>query len=344
MAPDFTINFPLREILRAILRNSHTPAQHRQFIALCHAMALVRLERKASLGQLHPCIIESSISDLAFDCIAEMFRENEDAIPVQIQAYFSSIDLGTTSDQQILVFLRRLVFNVVNISLFRIYNEIDPALGRIIRNIKLSVGSLGTFEESELFGDTLLAPVYCDPLVHLPMMERDALTKLLYTLQIHDDRVPTMLSALSRHLREQREYSRRVPLITIAVAYRDYLAYFQQHLPDETNAAERILDESDHADLLKRSVGTVRRRMYSHYVEGEGIDEQTYSQFFSIIEEKLKGEFEGDGNEISLRDAAIGRIPSLSAEEYYSRHRNTLEYLLRLSRREVRKQIVRDLE
>ncbi len=125
----------LRDNLLAVLGGAFAHQQLNAVIQVCHALASAFLAGKKTtrtLTTLHGL----GYSDLAYDCIAEIFQQYPAGHFVQLQAYFNSLCLETASDEEILVHLRRLVFSKVNQAIFRLYNEADPSLAKILRNIK----------------------------------------------------------------------------------------------------------------------------------------------------------------------------------------------------------------
>ncbi len=329
-------SFPLRETIAAILRGTFDRQQISRFIALCHAMAQTKLERKFSLGQLHSSIIGLPISDLAMDCIADLFRMDEDGTPVRIHAYFSGVDIRTLPHEQLMILVSRLVFSSVNSSLFRVYNEADPALGRIIRNIKLCLGSLGIYTESERFGDTILTPTLANPLTERPPLDRESLGRVMQYLDLANDTVPTMLSGLSFFLRGQSEYARSVPLTMVALAFRDYLSSLNPSTRDATNEAETTLAHQDRDLVLRHAVERLRKRMRGTYVGFDELTEEEFDMLFAVVAEFLQKEAEGPTVNRSLFGTLAERVPGMNEEVYLKRYRNVLEYLLRLARKETR--------
>ena len=162
----------LREILSAVLTSRHTRTQLHQFVAYCNSIALTLIQSKIASGTIQTRHFGLSAADIAFDAVADLFREDDDGNLVQIKAYFESIDWEKSEDEELLIHLRRLVFMRTNQGLFRMFQEVDPGLGKILRNTKLAIAALNTFVETDHFGEPCIAPSLCDPLVRLPMREK----------------------------------------------------------------------------------------------------------------------------------------------------------------------------
>lgn len=166
----------MRDHLRAIISGTSARPQLNAVVAVCHALASASLATRrtsSTLVSLHGL----NRSDLAYDCIAEISRQDAAGAFVQLNAYFDGLSLGSLSDEEILAHLRRLVVSKVNQGIFRLYNEADPPLGKILRNIKLAVNSLKHFTEIERFGELCLAPSLCDTLEYLPVPDPEEIQR-----------------------------------------------------------------------------------------------------------------------------------------------------------------------
>ncbi|MFA6455741.1 MAG: hypothetical protein WCW40_02875, partial [Bacteroidota bacterium] len=153
----------LRGTITAILSGTVTREQVNDIISLSHAFALILLRKKLTAGKLNLSLIHLDLHDLAYDCIADLFRMDDDHTLIQLSSYFGSLPLHQLSDVQMVDHLRRIVFSKVNQGIFRIYFEHDPSLGKILRNIRITVQTLHTFIETDRFGESLLVPSFIDP-------------------------------------------------------------------------------------------------------------------------------------------------------------------------------------
>jgi hypothetical protein len=162
--------------------------------------------------------------ELARESTADLFRPDATGYPSQIRFVFGGIGLTARSDQELLVFIRRLIFRRVNEVLLKTYSELDPALGRILEGIRTCLDKPGPFAESEQFGISMLTPVRCKELPHRPILDLEAVVEFLSRSDAPTDRLPAMMEALALYIRSQSVHARTVPLLTVALAYREYLS------------------------------------------------------------------------------------------------------------------------
>ena len=321
LAPD------LRIWIEAAVGNTLTVQQVNGLVGLCHAMAAVALRGKIAPAMLDSGVHGTNYRDLAYDCIAELFQQGEDGSLLQIRAYFQGIDREGVSDQELLAHLRRIVFTKVNHGVVRFYSEADPDLGKILRNVRLSVQALRNYSLVERFGDTYLLPAFSPSLEHRPPFTREELEGALRRDAGPDDHVPAMLAHLSRFLRAQHERSRLVSLTTVALAIK--AAYFTPERADPGGAAaEDPFTVPEILMLVQTACREVLGRMAPEYVDSGKVEREMYRKYFEVIEKNVALRFTGEESDgHSLFAGLQSLIPSLSEAEYRAMHRARLEYL-----------------
>lgn len=319
----------LRSNLSAVLANEYSQAQLDELVALSHTLAVSSIYAKLSAGKLNASLLGLNHTDLAYDCIADLFRRDENGVLLQIKVYFQSYCFEDFSDEMLLAHLRRLVFARVAQGLFRLYNEVDPALGKILRNMKLALNTIRCFAEVERFGETYITPNICDPLRELPEINDEELEHRLRCECRGNERIPEILSKLSRHLREQTEFCREVRLLSVAYVIRSFLSQPHEAILEEPSAENNLLVD-DALATIHRVCERVRLDYFPNYVGKKKTTGQDYDSYFLVIAETLKEKLIGlNGEESSLYERLKSLSPHLTKEEYRRRHKNVLEYLTR---------------
>ena len=325
LAPD------LRIWIEAAVGNTLTHDQINGLVGLCHSMAAVALRRKIAPAMLDSGVHGTNYRDLAYDCIAELFQQGEDGSLLQIRAYFQGIDRAAASDQELLTHLRRIVFTKVNHGVVRFYGEADPDLGKILRNIRLSVQALRNFSVVERFGDTFLVPALCHSLEDRPAFSREELVSALRSDARPDDHVPAMLAHLSRALRAQHERSRLVSLTSVALAIKS-IYFTPERAEPVRGAAEDPFTVPEIMALVQAACREVLGRMAADYVETGKVPRDMFKKYTEVIEKNVALRFTGeDSDGHSLFSGLRSLVPTLSEAEYRSTHRARLEYLARLA-------------
>ncbi len=317
----------LRENLCGLLSGNHTPGQLNGVIRVAHALATAFLASKRSSGTLSVSH-GLSVSDLAYDCIADIFQRNDAGVFVQINAYFSSVPLDAIADEELLAHLRRLVFSKVNHGVFRLFNESDPTLAKILRNTKLAIAALGQFVESERFGEHCIAPSMCETLEHLPSLEREYMENHLLSVARGNESVPDLIAKLGMFLRDQTECSRIIPLVTVAYALRTVYESGYRHTA-ETADGEPSLSPDEMTAILRGVCNEITNRFSAKYI-GKKLQPEVFAVYMKTIESGLVQRFVYlDGDDKSLYEQLETMLPGLTKEDYKEYHRARLEYLSR---------------
>ena len=331
----------LREALEAVLRSGADLRQVNKLVSICHSLALACLHSKRSHQLM---LVEDSLntSDLGYDCIAELFQRDDCGELIKIRTYFGSIDVEASTDQELLLYLRRLVFSSVNQSLVRVYSSFDPNLGKILRNLRLSIQNLGTFVQIDRLGEPCIVPQLCDPLSHLPVVELDGLQAELASRLRGVERIPEILSALSRYLREQSEYSRQVPLLRLALAIRR--VYTVKQIPSDLSLqTEDPFALQEVLRFIQASCIEVRRKVADEYVVRGKVSHDTIDAYMRAIQRYLSRKLDGCESPPSLFESLRSVIPTLTTKSYDANHRARLEYLARKTEEFTLRRLRKDL-
>ena len=338
MRPCSPLAGQLRDNRPPLLDGSNSTRQLNVIVNICLALASEHLERKWNSRRLTQ-LQGISEADLAYDCIADLFQQDDAGRLVQLEAYFSSIRNECTDGEELLVYLRRLVYSRVNQAIFRMYEDIDPTLSRILRNIKIAVQKLGQFEEIDRFGENCLAPLLCDKLQHLQPVNEQVIEQHLSSVCIGIESIPQMLAGLALYLREQDEHSRVVPFMVVARSIES--VYTIRHRPLlEAAQVEAEFEIHDTTAIVKSACRKVRHEMFARYVEKHKINEELFDHYFEIIERNLLLRFvELDGHDKAYFDLLKSRLPDLTKGQYRAQHRAKLEYLGALTYKRAMKEL-----
>jgi len=280
-----------------------------------------------------------TLSDLAYDCISDLFGRTDEGRYKALESYFSAYDVGGFSDEESYFHLQRLSFTKVRNGLFRLYSEMDPQLARILHNIKGAARSLGLFIEVDRLGESCLVPPLDDAFEHLPPIEAADLTAWLLEKASGSEFIPELLGKLCMRLREQETFSRVVPIVTVGLAIRDF--YRQKEMPRLCEPAT-VIDDSmiDMRKIIGEACDAVRAQTLRKYVHRGKVTAEVFDLYFAVIERMLHLRYiEQDGSDYQLSESFLKLTPGMSLQEYRKNHRNKLEYLARLALDRVAKDL-----
>ena len=332
----------LGEIISAVVESSPSQRQLHRLVAVCHVLATAFVRSKITTGSINHSLLALHPSDIAYDCIADLFQTDQQGNLVQVKTYFDGIGFSAMSDIQLLAYLRRLVFSKVNHGLFRLYNEADPVLGKIIRNIKLAVGTLKAFSEEERFGEVYLVPAAVEPLYHLPPFESSHLEREFRTFARPREHVPALMAKLSLVVRQQEEYCRAIPLMTLAHLIR---ALYLHGMGSERTCDENPIEHTGVEEAIKKACAEVLCAAKKTYVDRGKADQNTVAGYLWAVEKALRCRLiELDGENFSYYEALKAQTPDLSEDSYHRLHKSRVEYLGRMAFENVVTRLRKELE
>lgn len=328
----------LRGLLESILSGICTDIEVNTLVRVCHALAIPYVAKRLSKDTILKETLSLNTRDFAYDCVADLFAFSIDREFPHFHAYFAAYPIGSLTDAELIAHLRRLVFSHTNKALFRLYNQVDPALAKVIRNIKLALQEFQSLTIVERFGEQCLAPAGCDPLVHLPPIGIKDLESGLSKYLRGSENIPFMLGRLALYLTEQEDYSRIVTITDSAIAFRSIYARLSLPNIDQVEPEPRG-ESSDVNDAIKLSVAFTREWAKNVYAEKKHIKGELLDTYFAAIEKYLMRIYSGDGLENSLREVLAACLPEMTTAEYMKAHRSRLEYLSRLTGRELARRL-----
>ncbi|MDI6767812.1 MAG: hypothetical protein QME52_13410 [Bacteroidota bacterium] len=227
----------------------------------------------------------------------------------------------------------------MNQGIYRLYSDADPSLAKILRNIKIAVGTLKNFTEVERFGEPCIVPSLCDSLEDRPAIEREFLEQQFIKHTTGREHIPELLAKLSLFLREQNEHCRMIPFMMVGVLFRTiYTCRYE--FQDQVVSVDAELVESDTSAIIKKVCYDVRKKNEWKYVDGGKVTADMFEKYFQVLEEELCEKFIGkDGYDFSLFESLKKLSPDLLKEDYKKNHRNKIEYLLKQVNKEVVKRL-----
>ncbi len=323
--------YSIRELLVVSITGSYSAAQMKELYRIVFSIAAPVIRKKIHSGKIVPSYFKLSPDDFIHDCIAEVFQSDDSNSCIQIKSYFDGLAVDEYPEEELFAHLRRLVFVKVNNNIFRIFSENDPSLGKILRNMKLALISMQNFQFSERFGEICILPTMCDTLEHLPELDRDELEQHLRYSFDGNEKVPALLGKLSRFLREQEEYSRIIPVMTLAHVIRSLFSeetVAQVASPD----AESNLAIEDTLTIIKEACKETKCKTSPNYVGKKNVPEKMFETYFQVIEQSLVDRIvHQDGEASSYCERLQSLIPGLTKEEYREKYKSHLEHLTRVT-------------
>lgn len=336
------LKIPLKELLLSACSGDYTNRQMQELYRLIYTLGFRLVRRRIVSSNLSVELLGLSEADITHDCIAELFVLGNSNELSEIRKYFDyqRIPIEDQPEEILFVHVRKLVFTVVNDNIFRLYNEADPSLGKILRNIKLALGRHPEFSQSTLFGEYYLELKSCDPMPGCGAMPDEDLKSEIYEIMSTENDVPGILRKLASHLQYQDIYRRQVRMISVACAIRDCYRHHQTSAQKTAQPIETTFTEDTTEQIIKETCNKVKAEMMFRYVRKNKVNMETFVLYINVVERALQGEFiAGTNGEISYFEHFNDLFPEITRGEYLNKHRVIIEYLCKISKKRVREKL-----
>jgi hypothetical protein len=324
----------LASLVACILRSHREPAVEREFVLRCQRIAAAYVRTKTAASSFDPSRLGLTASDFAFDAIGDLFRRDEAGRFPAFTAIFGTTPIEQRQPEEVERIVRHLVFTAVDRQIFRSYRESDPMLSKLLRNIKLTLRKHPTAELREVAGELVVVSRTAEiqeslPVLPLEMMEAELAARLPGSMDLRE-----MLAVLAGVLADQEDHSRRYPVMGAAMIFRGFYSRTAEGEP-ETDSIDGMTDE-ELQRFLRPALGKVMRRTGRKYVEDGKISEQELEVYMRALSDMVLERFTRRESEtMPLYAHVVRHDPTVTSDEYQTRHRTVLEYLLKLLHREL---------
>ena len=312
-------------------------------VRVCHSLAVGILRTKAARGKLHPEILEYDLSALAYDFIGELFRRDESHRFIQFAQSFAKFEGKITEDDDVLLFLRKIVANKVEAGIFRTYREIDPVFSKILRNVKLILSRLQDFHCLDRLGETYVYSC-AESEIHKerPECPHELIEKELIEQVSGHESLEQTLSTFFSILNDQSEYRKIYPLAGIVGILKS--CYVSLSFAELDARGSWIQDQQgftkDVEIVVNQVIVDMQSKMKSTYVTKGKLSEADYEGYFSAIRDLLDDLFVQQNGECgSYFDYLAKHFPAIDLEGYRLSHRARFEYLVKICKEEARKEL-----
>lgn len=330
----------LRRTVADLVGDSPSRLSTDAFVEHSRQIATAYLLRRTQSGRLRLDQFDLRVEDLALDCLADLFRRDDEGRLVRIDAYARSIGWESLDDAGLAIAVRRLVFSAVNEGLFRRYRESDPAVGRLIRSLKQHVGEHDRLRLRRVRGTYLIELIDATPEQHArPLMPPEVLEAHLHGLLDTSGPLRGAVGEFAELLGSHPLYAPSVSLPDLALCIRNVLS----RRGETSRPTTADVDDVDGRHLtslvlsyIEQALVRVRRDMEGLYIGRRGISPSLYRAYFGAVGDILRAQLSGPGApDLSFREALNGHVEPVNSTEYRRTHQAVLEYLVNLTRARV---------
>ncbi len=333
---------PIRDVLLRGLRPQAARGEIKELVNLCHKVAIAYLRPKAMMYRR----IMNGLTpeEVSLDAIADLFEQRRGAGFPKLSHWLnrnSSIDQLT--DDALWVEFRRIIFGAVNQHIYRLFHDADPALSRLIRNIKLALRTRPGLQLQESGGSTVIAlRNRCDERKPLPELLPEFLEAECQARLSSPKTLKVTLDALESVLREETGYRDAVSLNAVAlmVLTRTTAPPIAEHIgpPFEDITEEEILQ------MIDRTIHRLRPAAVKTYLETSKMNGALLESHLRALRDIFVSAIApGEDGPSTFLHALQNHVPGMSEHQYQVRDKRILEYLAKQARRELKIMVMKDL-
>lgn len=334
----------LKPLLSPVISGRATRQEVKEVVGIFHHIAHVYILRKAGAGRLNTDRFGISTRDLALDCIAGLFSRDEQGRFDVLVTYFYPHKFEELEESTVLALSRRLVFSSVNQSLYRLFGEQDSSFRKILRNLKGAVVHSSELMVLESQNQSWL--IFCHPADGLPpgiLMPPELLEAHLCAILWESQKIPDVLRRLVMFFKEQSVYRKAYPLLGVAVILRDAFERLEER-ERHVNDGDDGLTTEEIERFATQATADVLQDVGGNYVAQGKLDEATRTAYMRAVAEILKREYASPNYDaVSYYEILSKHLENLSKDEYISKHRSRLEYLVRLARSRFLEDITKEI-
>ncbi len=336
----------LKHFLREILDGSIGDSELTSFVHLSRSI----LDSHFGLRWAHLRLILDqqgiSLTDLAYDCIAEAFARGKDGTMPHIESFTSSLIKGLHHSPDLEVFLayKSFLARVAEAQIARLYAAADPSGARIHRNTRDAVRKSRCFQMKKDFRGLVLYPIRADPLDDREPPPPEYLeTQFLHRVRPSAS-IPELLKELYSLLTEQRSWRRSTPLLQVVSLFK------QVYRGDGTLGADNDdalppLDSLSGDEIEEMRMGVERvvkeRIAFTYYAHGK-VTKSEAEAMYCAIRDLTSDWCSGKGDATSLQDYLV-RYVTIDDDTYQSSYRVKMEYMSKLAKEEFATRLMKEL-
>jgi hypothetical protein len=286
-----------------------------------------------------------TITDLAYDCIADAFARDESGRFINAQNFVSHLreELQAIPELELFLAFKAFIVRIAETQLARLYAQCDPAGAKIHRNIRDRIRENDIFLLERDFRGLVLRPRHAESLNHLEAFPLEELERALLARNARPQSTIDFLQILCYILCGQSQYRRSLPLIDVVQLFK--IAYQAEAEPADGEVDHFSLDRLTEFEIerLRSQVElTLKEKILLTYFARGKVNRREAEAMFDAFHEMLGDWCNAGSSQCSIQDYFLKHFPV--AEDTYERsYRAKMEYLVKVAREEFAARLVREL-
>jgi hypothetical protein len=269
--------------------------------------------------------------DLAIDIIADLFTRRENSDDYILLHTLKNWQPRPQTESQAAFVLQRIIWNRSEQHICQLLKDNDPYFTKLLKYLNYQIKLNGFFKINH-FGTIYIIKPERLP-VASPLLDFESFTELPGSL--FENKKPKLLKALFDYLEEHREYYPAIPL--------NLLIKRLQKLNGSENYSQDMpvneLDQLQFNNLIECSLQIVRKHLKQSYIKCGKISQEAGESLKKALL-NMCVDLKDGGIQRGLYDYLHAQLPYLDKKEFYRNYRNIFDYLFRILRQEIHKELI----
>jgi len=334
------INF--EKLLQSILKPYPLHKALREYVNVCHKIAITYLKLKVKKNQLNLSFFDLPIEDLAIDLIAPLFKIDDNGYLCDVKRFYENHNYSLNLDSdEYLILTRQLIFGTVKQNLFRLYGEYDHELSKIVRNIKLELNKHPFLCSKVINGQIYLTFRNGNGSNHLSDFPLEIFeSELIHRLK-NNFNIPQIVGMIYTILKENSKNKAAISLTSAAIAVRNCVAnadftYCTSETTPFTNDEKGL--------FLSETLNKIKEEQGYKYIAGNKLTVLEVEQMFAAAGDIIRNMYINDEIEDYTNfDTMRRHIPDLTLAAYTDKFRTKFEYISKLAREDFLSRLKNEL-
>jgi len=335
----------LKPLLQSLLDGSISKNELSEFVQLTRAIIQSHFEYlRSSITSL--CSHQGlTITDVAYDCIADAFaRDENDRFP-QLENFVDSLgsEMEKMPERELYLAFKGFVTRIADAQLARLYAQADPSGAKIHRNIRDCLKHSKLFSLHRDFRGLVLCPYGSDALEELEPAPVEQIENGLLSLAGRHSSTVELLKALHDVLTKQSSYRRSMSLIDVVQLFKKVYRYDVEVLDEE--AYHPSLDglTEFEVDQIRSEVELALKEkiLLTYFARGK-VDRKEAEAMFNAFHDILWDWCSSGDLQVSLYQYYCRHFP-IDEKTYETTSRSKMEYLLKIAREEFAARLMREI-
>ena len=312
-----------------IISGKITRPELRKFIELCSSIALAILEnRHAKLARIFYSN-GYSFDDIAVDSITYLFIAQGNIDTTGIQKALSNWKKKITTAADADFFIYQLISKRVDQTLSKLMNEIDPLYGKILRDLYYP-SKINRYKKVYYFGQAYLVEID-NHIINKEIIDEKQLDEIPVNYQ---NKLKNIIGDLFKYLKEHTDYFPAIPINPLILKIK---SSFSEILFKQSGSTDiQIVIEINNAII--NSLNTINNRLYDQYVKREILTASAGEQIKKALID-IASDLKDGGINRGIEEYLIPYFPDLSKENLRERYHNIFDYLIRLLKKEIAREL-----